>query len=621
MGSPGTITSSAPCLAYRAAASDGVTLSERVLVQRVEWAINLAYIVAKDLLATIWNPRELDQLATGSDRIGRRLPSKGWVAACRLGWDRTPTDFYIPSRLRRCSQEQIVRTMRGAAWRATVSKALLDTWPAQPKRTQQDWDALWAAVPPGTTKVNVRNHIRQIMNWAKVNGRMPGHLCDMEGLPRLAPELLLAACDKQLVYVERAESNICGLRVRLPTRPDPQTGDDWAWVQLRVNLPLTVSAQARLHTPTVRVVEGRVRIDLPFSDPVPTPAEHHQRALGLDWGVSTLLTGTIGQIYTDSRDRQRVATDGVPLRYDATGISAKLGRLRSQRECLAAKLDQRQLLGMVSTALVIEHERCCAKIRHLNRGLAHSAARWALGQAQALGCTAIYVEDLATLESRGMSRKLNARLSGQVRGQVYEALRHQAAKVGIVVVSVPARGTSAGCPGCGRLLKHVASPDRLNHRGWHWSFCSHCHLSLDRDHAAARRIVARGLLGQMYTRKNKSGVCQIKLVVDGPVSRCLRKRNKLAQPQSSFNVCHPRPLRLRIPTPSAIVGGQRPVGHICRLEVAVGFGQGVFAQPIVTAAVPVYRRCRSRGAVLGMGFHLSVQASPIRSRGGWGLSG
>jgi hypothetical protein len=75
-------------------------------------------------------------------------------------------------------------------------------------------------------------------------------------------------------------------------------------------------------------------------------------------------------------------------------------------------------------------------------------------QAQALGATAIYLEDLATLEARGR-RKSNAWLSGQIRGTVVAAVRHLAAKAGIATITVPARGTFKLCPRCGKPLRHV----------------------------------------------------------------------------------------------------------------------------------------------------------------------
>jgi hypothetical protein len=236
----------------------------------------------------------------------------------------------------------------------------------------------------------------------------------------------------------------------------------------------------------------------------------------------------------------RVVSDGRMLRYDASAISAKLHRLRAHREHLAAKRDHYAALLAELCAphprwadlhhrharAAIEHERVCARIRRLNHALAWSAARWAVDQAIATGASVIYLEDLATLQARG-HRKGNARLSGQVRGLVVAAIGHLAAKAGIAVVTVPARGTSKYCPRCGTgtsQLKHVAAPDRPTQAGWKWARCS-CGLSADRDWAAAERIVARGLLGQAHTRTDRAtGHRTITVVVEGNVARARRPR-------------------------------------------------------------------------------------------------
>ncbi|MCW2869883.1 MAG: hypothetical protein JWL99_1203, partial [Streptomyces oryziradicis] len=147
----------------------------------------------------------------------------------------------------------------------------------------------------------------------------------------------------------------------------------------------------------------------------------------------TLLTGALGRL-AGQDGALRVVTDGRPLIFDATAISAKLHRLRTHREHLATRGDHYQALAdgphaphparaeLLARAAVleVEHMRLCARIRHLNGALAFSAAHWAVGQATALGASVIYLEDLATLEARGR-RRGNARLSGQVRGTVTEA--------------------------------------------------------------------------------------------------------------------------------------------------------------------------------------------------------
>jgi hypothetical protein len=264
-----------------------------------------------------------------------------------------------------------------------------------------------------------------------------------------------------------------------------------------------------------------------------------------------------------------VVTDGRPLVFDATTVSAALHRLRGHREHLAAKRDHYQALadGLGSPhpawgehldrarVLETEHERVCARIRHLNDALAWAAARWAVDQAAALGASIIHLEDLTTLEARG-HRKGNARLSGQVRGTVAEAIRHLGAKAGIAVVTVPARGTSKLCPGCLNTLTHHPAPDRLTERGWKWAHCATCGLSMDRDHAAARRIVSRGLLAQAHTVTDRTTHTRtIRTTIDDTVRlvRRPKKTTRRLRRQRRAEQAPPRPRG-----PKTTPGKQRP---------------------------------------------------------------
>jgi hypothetical protein len=398
---------------------------------------------------------------------------------------------------------------------------------------------LRALLPAGVSGAEIRNRTRQVRAHLGEHGKLPAGLCELEEPPRIAAQVLLAAMDRQQVTLDRADDTTARLRVKLPLCQAPASGREWAWHVLDIRLPGTVAADAVLHTPTLRpTAAGRIAVDLPHSQPAPaTKASGHRVALGFDWGVNTLLTGTLGRL-TGRAESRRVVTDGRPLIFDATPVSAKLHRLRGHREHLATRRDHYQALAEglgaphlawgelldKAAVLEVEHERVCARIRRLNQALAWAAARWAVDQTAALGASVIYLEDLATLEARGR-RRGNARLSGQVRGTVAEAIRHLAAKAGIAVVTVPARGTSARCPGCLGPLKHHPAPDRLSERGWTWAHCTGCHLSMDRDHAAARRIVSRGLLAQTHTTTDRTTHARtIRTTVEGTVTAVRRPR-------------------------------------------------------------------------------------------------
>jgi hypothetical protein len=368
---------------------------------------------------------------------------------------------------------------------------ILKNWPVDPwRRTDTEWAVLRTRLPQGISNVEIRNRTRQLRVFMTGHhGRLPAGLTELETAPRIPALVVLAAADKQLVTIQRLGPHAAVLRVQLPLTSRPTSPTQWAWHVIRLAVPEHVPACVSLCVPTLRLIEGQVRVDLPWRIPASyAPRSGHTVALGLDWGVSTLLTGTVGKLAVTPTG-SRVVTDGPMLRFAATGVSAKLHRLRGHRQAIAARCDHyaRLLDGLPEDApdrvalttkravLEVQHERVCARIRQLNHALAWAAARWAVDQAHALGASVIYLEDLATLEVRGR-RNGNARLSGQVRGRVVDAIRHLAAKVGIATITVPARGTSKHCPRCGKTVRHVPAPDRTLERGWKWATCPGCSI-------------------------------------------------------------------------------------------------------------------------------------------------
>ncbi|MFE7840290.1 zinc ribbon domain-containing protein [Streptomyces sp. NPDC057474] len=670
----------------------GERVGQRVLLERVGFLAELSRELTGALVAARWDEESLDVLAAGVDGQGEALPSKGWMAMRRLNWPQdvpSPAGVYVSDRVRRGVEEYAARTLRLALHRRSIVAAVLATWPADPwRRTEAEWTALRKLLPAGVSGAEIRNRTRQIRAYATGHGRLPAGLCVLEGPPQVAPQVLLAAMDRQQVTLHRVDAATARLRVKLPLHAAPATGRDWAWHVIDIRLPGTIAPDAVLHTPTLRPTPaGRIAVDLPHSRPVTaTKASGHTVALGFDWGVNTLLTGTLGRL-TGPGQARRVVTDGRPLVFDATTISAALHRLRGHREHLAAKRDHYRALaeGLGSPhrawaghldrvrVLEAEHARVCARIRHLNAALARAAARWAVDQAVALGASVIYLEDLATLEARG-HRKGNARLSGQVRGTLAETIRHLAAKAGIAVVTVPARGTSKLCPGCLNTLTHHPAPDRLSERGWKWAHCTGCGLSMDRDHAAARRIVSRGLLAQTHTTTERTtGTRTIRTTIDATVAlvrrpkkttrRLRRQRHtetappRPAGPKTTKGKRHPTPTRPAGPharrtrpaaeqapghqtsrrtpdartvpatTPTGVV--QRPAGHDTQTPAATSGpvpGHGVPAphrtgqDPLPSGRVRLSRRtCRRRTrAAQRTGFHHlhTTEVHPLTPRFG-----
>ncbi|GHF93977.1 hypothetical protein GCM10017667_25070 [Streptomyces filamentosus] len=606
----------------------GEVLTTAALAERVGWCAGLVEGMAGPLLSEHWNAADIDALASGVDAGGTNLPSQAWMALRRLGWGvAPPAGVRVNDRIVRMAQEQAGRMLRSVKWRADLVAGVLATWPADPdRRTPAEWDAVRAAIPGGEHLPSgvIRSRTRQITAYARRHGRLPVDVFELEPSPGTARMLLLAACDGQQATLERADDGHRALlRLQLPTRPDPASYADWTWVACPITLPPTVPANAVLHLPTLRPTGGRVRADLAFTHAVPRLRRTgHTVALGVDWGLNTLLSAGTVRLHADGR----ITALGTGAQFRAAGVLAKQHRLRRVSEHLHARTDHYTRLADPTldgkhAVLTEEIRRVAARRSHLNDALARAAARWAVDQAVAAGATVIYLEDLRSLEARGMGRTTNTRLAQTVRGQIAEWMRHLAAETGIAVVTVPARNTSRHCPHCLTPLRHRKAPDRPTTRGWKWALCPGCGWQGDRDQGAWRRIAARGLAHQTKTTTDRtSGQVVIRTVVDRleatavitaapKTSRADRSKTGPTRPRTH----RPAPRRRGVPSPARPPGraGKRPEGHAPtdrpRLPRAAHRHQSV-----TTISAPTNRRHRPRGAALGAGFHLHAHASPAR---------
>lgn len=611
--------------------TSGEILSPAVLAERVGWCADLVAGMISALLAERWNAGDVDVLACGEDAGGRKLPSNAWMALRRLGWTVTAAEgVKVNDRIVRMAQEQAGRALRSVKWRADLTAGVLSTWPADPrKRTPQEWEQVRKAVPGGEHLPSgiITSRTRQAAKFLAAHGRLPVDMCELEDAPRVARMLLLAACDGQQATIERSETDPTRalLRLQLPSRPDPRAYRDWTWVACPITLPPTVSASAVLHLPTLRVTGGKVRADMAYTHAVPKARRTgHTVALGVDWGLNTLLSAGALRLQNDGR----ITALGAGAQFRAAGVLAKQHRLRRHSERLHAKADHYQRLVGADEQheLVGKHAVLRDEIRHvserrsnLNDAIAWAAARWAVDQAIAAEATVIYLEDLRSMQARGMGRTMNTRLSQQVRGQIADRMRHLAAEQGIAVVTAPAQNTSKHCPHCLTPVRHRKAPDKPTVAGWKWAICPNqsCRWQGDRDNGAWRRIAARGLTHQAKTVTDKnSGQMVIRTVVDkleasAVITRTSRKDRSKSGP-TRHKPTRPAPRRRGAPSPTRPhrQAGKRPEGHPptdrMRLPRAAHRHQGV-----TTISTPTTGH-QPRGAALGAGFHLHAHASPPR---------
>jgi hypothetical protein len=147
----------------------------------------------------------------------------------------------------------------------------------------------------------------------------------------------------------------------------------------------------------------------------------------------------------------------------------------------------------------------------------------------------IAVEDLTTLETRGHGRVNNNRAAQSARCKAVAALAHTAAGVGVTVVSVPARGSSASCPGCDEQLSRPG--------GYHDAWCARCRVGGNRDHVAGVNLAKRALLGRGKVTRRRGQLPAVRVAEHAPVRRCRDK--------NSPTPSRPRHRRVRRSLPTA----------------------------------------------------------------------
>lgn len=219
---------------------------------------------------------------------------------------------------------------------------------------------------PYSRPANVVTREAKSSMFERKHGHRPAGVFEMESAPPMARVLPLSACDRQQAAIERHDSDPgrALLRLQLPTRADPESYRDWTWVACPVTLPPTIPANAVLHLPTLRIKGGKVRADLAYTHPVPKPARcGHTVAIGVDWGLNTLLSAGAARLHADGT----ITALGAGAQYRANGVLAKQHRLRRHGERLHAKADQYQRLtdGGGSYSLAARHQVLAEEARRV----------------------------------------------------------------------------------------------------------------------------------------------------------------------------------------------------------------------------------------------------------------
>lgn len=484
---------------------------------RIEWLLDLVVELSESLMQQCWQPSTFTVLHAGMDSLGRKLPSTAAVVAQRLGWKpRPPAGVYVPSRVGRLAQANVVPILKTIAYRDRliphVAEAVDKYGQLDMTRLGNDGRYLPAAF--------LRNLSRQLR---RASGGPVSSITEIQSAPTMAR---LGAVDSQLAQLDAGEADGVWLRIKLPVSPVPASRAAWIWHRLWCPIPAHLKDRdIRLwHLPTIAMHRGAPLLRFTITEVVPDPdTANATAALGVDWSPASLAAATVvadrgGLLITDARTHV----------YNDRGLGTRLARLQTEGQHLTAKIDRLIQLAAgackatqaqlnTKIAALREHRAAIgAKRQRINRDLAFDFAKTMTTMATASGVGVIAIEDLRDLEPRNRGKFNNNRAAQSARRRTYRALEHTAARAGLEVVMSPPRGTSAMCPSCNCEL---ARPD-----GYHSASCQQCGITTaDRDQIAAQNIAKRVLLAKTKIKRPKNKPKRITAVQHRPVTKSRQK--------------------------------------------------------------------------------------------------
>jgi hypothetical protein len=510
---------------------------------RVRWLLDLIGAAQSELVSRLWQPASFDALAAGRDGQGRKLPAQGHVAAARLGWTPTyPPGMYVPSRVTRVVTSQAIGTLRTLAYRDNAIGSL-----------SARFDPVTGRLAPPTTAGECvpSGFARGVARQLAARSRRAGdasherlRITDVQTPPQTSMMAMLSAADHQLSQIAVTDA-VMTLTVKLPTHEAPAGRAHWRRVRLIAAIPphLHTRAITDWHLPTLVLDHRGLLLRCAATESIPAPdLTSGSTAVGVDWSLATLGAAAI---VTERPDG--LVSDYRGFTYDDRGLGIKLARLQAEGQHLHRKAAR--LTRLAATAppevranlenkiAVLDAHRTAVGVKRgkINRELAFHFGREVTDYAAAAGAKVIGVEDLTTLETRGHGRVNNNRAAQSARRKAVDALAHTAAGVGVTVVSVPARGTSALCPGCNDTLSRPG--------GYHRAWCARCKVGGNRDHVAAVNLAKRALLGRRRVVHKRGQNPQIRIAEHAPVRQCRDKKS----PTPS----RPRHRRVRRSVPTA----------------------------------------------------------------------
>jgi hypothetical protein len=483
------------------------------LAERIGWLLDLVHDSEARLLQQLWRSETFDTLRSGVSIDGRKLPATASVVAQRLGWIAPePSGCYLPQRVKRVVQSHVISALKALLYRDTAIRAQMNghdgaVTPAYARGAYRQLGKFFTKTPEQLANSELR-------------------ITDIQGVPKVSRRARLGAADQQLARLDVCDGTVV-LSVKLPITPTPTSPKDWSFIDITSVVPPRYRRRAisKWCLPEITLDRKGPLLRYAFEEESPTPVALDQvtTVLGVDWSPSAVFAAAVVTATPEG-----LVSDYRGVHFDDRGLKAKNLRLQRHGELLyrkAARIENylanadavaQKSMQETMNRLREEARLCGAKRGAINAELGRLAGNHAVGYALEVGAQAIGVEELRTLEAAHLGDNNNL-VAQAIRSKAIEAITHAAAQAGLHVIEVPARGTSARCPGCDTNV--------LRPRGYHSARCPQCgRVNGNRDTVGGVNVGKRALLGRDRAKRKKGTTrLAVRVTEHAPVTRCHKK--------------------------------------------------------------------------------------------------
>ena len=341
-----------------------------VLTQQVLWLDNLILTHSNSIIGKYWNNKDLNIL-----QQTKGLPKNAFMKYRRLNWF-VPETVYLPDRIKRIAETQAMVVLIEQARLNNVIQALKENTDIPRYTTSHDIKRLSDSLKKNPDATNFTQiFTKPIIKQARIDA---------------------STVDKGFSATTIVENKIVTI-VKLPIISEPKVRKDWKRSEISFVILDYISKDfISIHSPVI-TSDG---FTYPFTYNVPDQYPANTKiGMGIDWGVTTLVTMSIGSKNGVSKTHHTLNSKLVG-KIERLRVNSETVKFMAQRLEILIKNNSKLKLVDKYHVLATERNRLDDKRKKLNKELAWLVATNVTKIAKLNNVNTIYVENLKTLVAR-----------------------------------------------------------------------------------------------------------------------------------------------------------------------------------------------------------------------------